>query len=96
MFVSRRLAVHQLYNPTSVTSLKQPLTLGWQARSRGDIKAPFIAVLRADKRTQQPMVAVTMMGGGSGAGGGSKKGFTGKPDAIKTAADTAGERSART
>lgn len=69
---------------------------GLQARSRGDIKAPFIAVLRADKRTQQPMVAVTMMGGGSGAGGGSKRGFTGKPDAIKTAADTAGERGART
>ena len=33
---------------------------------RGDIKAPFVAVLRADKRTQQPMVAVTKMGGGKG------------------------------
>jgi hypothetical protein len=46
-----------------------------QARTRGDIRAPFVAVLRADKRTQQPMVAVTMMGGGiSGSAGGSQKG----------------------
>ena len=43
-----------------------------QARERGDIKAPFVAVLRADKRTQQPMVAVTMMDGGGGSARGSR------------------------
>ena len=51
-----------------------------QARARGDIKAPFVAVLRADKRTQQPMVAVTMMGGGGGSKRGSRLNADGRDD----------------